>query len=169
MGDLLTIAAGSPYEIVVHDVRADRIWSPRTGPNRVGPPPALVLHHTVTRHTDETPDAQYSHLLSILGGGPYGVPYSFVLFPGAEPRYWYLNDVDERHAHTYGWNHAVALGVIGNYEADEPTDALVARIIRWLGAMRSLWGIFDLPFRSHRDVYPTACPGSNLHLLTQEF
>lgn len=169
VGILLTIAAGSDYEITVHDVRHDRSWSPRTGPNRVGRPPMLILHHTVTHTYAERVDEQYQHLVTIQQSGPYGLPYNFVLFDGEEPRYWYCNDVDEPHPHTYRYNQCVALGVVGNYEVRQPSDQLVDRIVRWLGAMRVLWNSYSLPFVGHKDVYPTACPGRHLYWITQEF
>ena len=158
----LIIAADTEWETLVLDARRHAPWSQAYGKRLNRPPANLWWHHSVYPAKDLDVDEQLSWLVSTIPSGSYGWPYNFVVMPGeSTSTIWYLNDVDEHHAHTYGHNDDVAICANGNYESTVPPDHLVAAMWHLSMALCTMWGE-DLPVRPHRAVYATACPGIHL-------
>ena len=161
--ETLVIAEGSEWETTVYDVRTLQAWSERSGPDRDGPPKYIFWHHSVSWCPADDPAGQLSWLIAHIHSGVYGWPYTFVVFPNAQRSIFYLNDCDESRPHTAMHNHdSVAICAIGNYETDEPDGVLPGVMWHLSNALRTMWGE-DIPVRSHRDIYATACPGKHLH------
>lgn len=160
--DTLVIAELSEWETTVYDVRTAQGWSERSGPDRVGPPKGIYWHHSVSRcgYTDAA--TQYEWLVRHISSGTYGWPYNFVVFPEGSRSIFYLNDVDTSRPHTYGHNSDVAICAIGNYQEDHPDGVLPGVMWHLSNGLMVMWGC-EIPIRSHRDVYATACPGVHLH------
>jgi hypothetical protein len=161
--ETLVIAEGSEWETTVYDVRTLQAWSERSGPDRVGPPAVIFWHHSVSWCPVDDPAGQLAWLTQHIHSGTYGWPYQFACFPRAQRSIFYLNDVDSMRPHTAKHNHdSVAICAIGNYETDEPDGVLPGVMWHLSNGLRTMWGD-DIPVRSHRDVYATACPGRHLH------
>ena len=158
----LIIAADTEWETLVLDARRHAPWSQAYGKRLNRPPANLWWHHSVYPAKELDVDEQLAWLVSTIPSGSYGWPYNFVVMPGESmSTIWYLNDVDEHHAHTYGHNDDVAICANGNYESTVPPDHLVAAMWHLSMALCTMWGE-DLPVRPHRAVYATACPGIHL-------
>lgn len=133
----------------------------------------LFVHHTVIVQRDWDGDGYlngdlddiYAYMRSLQTARPdlgLDVPYSFVVFPGAEAgdgivcegRGWARTG-----AHTIDHN-STSYGVAfaGDMTDWPPTPGMLAAV-RWVGE-----GLADpynaLPTKGHRDVYATACPGA---------
>ena len=164
----LIIGAGSEWETLVLDARSHASWSQPFGRRLSGHPERIFWHHSVYPVKDLDPDEQLKWLVSTIPSGTYGWPYNFVAWPGeSATTLWYLNDVDEHHAHTYGNNNQVAICAHGNYETTEPPEHLVAAMWHLTGALQVMWGA-QLEVLPHRAVYATACPGIHLAARLEE-
>ena len=160
--EFLTIGEGSEWETVVVDVRRYKRWSTPSGTPVVSPPRLVVWHHTVGPVTDGPPESVVDHMYAEANSAQYGLPYNFLVNGGANPTIFYLNDVDQAWPHTYGHNgDAVAICAAGNWESQEPPDALVDAMWRLSHALMVMWGEV-LPIQGHRETYATACPGKYL-------
>ncbi len=158
----LVIAQGTPWDVTAFDARRYQRWAQDGGPRADGPPPAIIIHHTATPAEGGTASQQLAHLTRIEAAGPFGLPYNFVIYPGARRRIWYLNDVDRRWPHTLGLNHGCAVAVVGNYSEVVVSPQIVHRVVRLCRALRSMWGA-DLPVIPHRWLQATECPGTSLY------
>ena len=158
----LVIAQDNEWQTTVLDARNHAIWSRAYGRRLSGAPTKVFWHHSVYPVQPLEPDEQLAWLVSHIDSGSYGWPYNFLVWPGESgSTIWYLNDVDEHHAHTYGHNAEVAICAHGNYETDVPPDHLVAAMWHLTNALMVMWGE-DLEVLPHRAVYATACPGIHL-------
>lgn len=159
----LVIAAGTPDELSVLDVRDHRGWAIDWMPIPNAKHDEIFWHHTVTDYPGDGWLSQYEHLIKIERTAPYGLPYNFVLFDELPWIPWYVNDVDIALPHTNGHNDDVAIAAVGNYETTEPSDGLIDRMARLTRAVWRLWHHSPVAVRGHRDVYPTLCPGRRLY------
>jgi hypothetical protein len=158
----LIIAAGSEWETLVLDARGHAPWSQAFGRRLNGHPERIYWHHSVYPVAPLEPDEQLAWLVRTIPAGTYGWPYNFLAWPSESfTTLWYLNDVDEYHAHTYSHNDQIAICGHGNYEANEPPSHLVAAMWHLSGALQNMWGA-RLEVLPHRAVYATACPGVHL-------
>lgn len=159
---MLLIAAGTPYETLVRDVRGFYPWSRPTSHLYKGRERLIVYHHTAgSIPAHRSTHRELDHLIQQAKGGDFGLPYNFVVMPGGSHRIYYLNDVDECWPHTLGHNCATAICAVGNYSVLTPRPTLVPRMLRLADALATMWGE-RLPELQHRDLYATACPGTNL-------
>jgi len=162
MTEFLTIAEGTPHQIVVWDVRGDYQWCQHEWNTGAGPHRAIIYHHTADTRQADDPDAQLAIMKSMADRDTYGLPYNFLVWGGLHPRVWYVNDVDHAQPHTYGWNDATAICGQGNFQTQHPDAGMVARMWRLTKALESMWGK-ELPHYGHRDLFATLCPGLNLY------
>lgn len=160
--DRLVIADGTQYRTSVLDCRSMGPWSEES---RVSmDKPRLIVYH----HTASTPSRlhmvgqQLDRLRMEASRAPFGLPYNFLIWPARPFRIFYLNDIDHAWPHTYGFNYATAIAALGNYEVDEPPEGLAERMTDLADALATMWGQY-VPETTHRDVYPTACPGQFLY------
>jgi hypothetical protein len=143
---------------------------------------ALAVHHTVIVMQDYDRDG-YTHgdvddirrymralqtarpdLAPLVNGKrlPPDVPYSFVVFRGAD-EYGYVvcegRGFDRTGAHTQGGYNRTAYGVAlaGDFTHVAPTIGMLAGV-RWVGAQLED-PVGARPTVGHRDVHATACPG----------
>lgn len=164
----LVIAAGTPDEIGVYDVRAHRDWAGSWTPRPNSPHDEIFWHHTVTTYAGGLSWLlQYEHLIEIERDAPHGLPYNLVLFDVPPFIPWYVNDLDLALPHTGGHNDDVAIAAIGNYDIDTPSVGLVGAMFKTSRAIWRLWHPLlegqQPRIRGHRDVFPTACPGRYLY------
>lgn len=160
--EVLRIAEGTPWEIGVYDVRQGEAWTAHSGYRGNHPPEAIFIHHTATTPGPTGALAQLNAMKQLVPTLRYGLPYNFIIFPGAKRRIWYLNDVDWCWPHTYANNCAVSICAWGNFEVEPVPGRLAYRIERLARALMAMWGR-ELPVHGHRDVFATACPGSRLY------
>jgi hypothetical protein len=83
------------------------------------------------------------------------ISYSFVVFPSG--RVYAGRGRHREGAHTLSWNDRYAVAAAGNYEVNQPTDAMV-RSIRLLQEKLNIRSR-----KGHRDVSSTSCPGRLLY------
>lgn len=157
----LVIADGTPNAITVCDVRDWRQWAQSTGTGEPGPASGIYLHHTASALTGDSVNDQMVAMEAAADNDPYGLPYNFVVFPGAWLRVYYLNDVDVCWPHTLGHNCDTAIAAWGDYDAARCPHMLAVRVRRLVRALRTMWGV-EVPTYGHREVYATACPGRYL-------
>lgn len=165
----LVIAAGTPHQTMVRDVRGEGRWATASVADTTMERRRIVFHHTADGYTGHVdPLGQLAMMELMRGQAPWGLPYNFIVFPNKGGRIWYLNDVDKGWPHTYGGNDATAIAGWGNYMEEEAPAVLVARMLRLADALASMWGRW-IPEYQHRDFTPTKCPGSGLYgLLPRE-
>ena len=119
----------------------------------------LFVHHTVTRVTDD-PAADWRHVQDVAFGRRMAdVAYTFGIHPDGTCLHGREAGVEG--AHTAGHNrsgHAIVL--IGNYDEDEPSAAMIESF-RYLRQRMGEWGLLtpDHTLQPHQAVYATACPG----------
>lgn len=159
---LLEIAAGTPYAVVVHDVRNVGPWSTPSAIDMNGRKRTILYHHTAGGTMERLRiGRQMVEMRAMRDQSPYGLPYNFIVMATAPYRIFYLNDVDRAWPHTYGWNHATAIAAWGNYSLYEPPAVLVRRMWLLADALAHMWGAW-VPEMQHRDVVATQCPGAYL-------
>jgi hypothetical protein len=168
MVKFLTIAEGTPHQIVVWDMRGEYRWADPEWDTGPGPHKAIIYHHTADRRQADDPDAQVALMRAMADEDAFRLPYNFLVWGGAMPRVFYLNDVDKAFPHTYAWNDATAIALQGNYQIESPNAGAVARIWRLTKALESMWGK-PLPHYAHRDLVATICPGLNLYNALRAF
>lgn len=127
----------------------------------------VYLHHSVTNPPgpNATLEQEAEHMRYLEGIGQrefgQGISYTVVVFPSG--RAWQGHSIDRRGAHTYQRNDvARAICLAGNYEVNQPTQAMLDGVDRVLAE----WGAMGKPSRitgGHRDVFATACPGKNAY------
>lgn len=141
-------------------------WHPRGGRgSQDGAKREAFVHHSVTKAPANTKEAQAGHMRYLesihLGKGWAGIAYSHVVFPDGSV--WEGRGFDHLPAAQAGHNsRTLAVCVVGNYQEDSPTAAVlraVARVIR--EAQRRGHPIKRIG--GHRDVTPTGCPGDHLY------
>lgn len=159
--DSLIIADGTPYATTVLDVRADRQWAQCEGDRAAGAPAAIYLHHTADSQSARWQLGQLDIMNRAADADEWGLPYNFVIWPGAEPNIYYLNDVDQCWPHTYGHNCDCAIAAWGNFEVNQGARLVALRMRRLVRALRLMWGE-EVPTYGHREVFATACPGQYL-------
>lgn len=125
------------------------------------------LHHTVTAAPAvDAPLAEDVAAMHVLEGDGEtrfggGISYSFVIPPSG--RIFEGVSVGRIGAHTYARNRtSVGIALVGNYNDLEVSPAQATALV-WLlqeGVAQGWWALPTLT-GGHRDVYPTACPGSN--------
>jgi len=159
----LVIAAGSEYETRVFDLRALRDWRKGFGGGPVDMENReIIWHHTASAGTRLSRiKHQIARMEVECQGSPYGLPYNFVVWPGRQPRAYYLNDLDQTSPHTRGHNHHSAIAFWGNYEHEVPELAMVGLGTRLADAIATMWARY-VPESLHRDYTATVCPGKNL-------
>ena len=121
----------------------------------------LFLHHTVAGapSTSEGEKAEMRNLQQIAFSRDFtDVSYPYVTMPSG-------NIYEGRQegyvgAHTLNYNStSLAVALAGNYEASRPGDQMVAAV-RWLRTNYLADRLSSNQFRPHREVYATACPGT---------
>lgn len=123
------------------------------------------LHHSVTIAPDLVPpfDDDYAAVrrLEDIGQQRFGagISYTFPITPAG--LIFEGHSIGRRGTHTGGRNtRARAICFVGNYEANQPTDAQI-EAAAWLlahGFLAGWWKAADLT-GGHRDVRSTSCPG----------
>jgi hypothetical protein len=137
----------------------------------------LVAHHTVMVMRDYDHDSRalgdlddIKHYMRVLQTsrpdlGPE-VPYSFVVFRGAEPHDCVVAEgrgFGVTGAHTTGYNSSrYGVAYAGNTSVDEVTPGVLDGY-RWVGARLTVAS--PVPTLGHRDTKSTECPGNNLYAL----
>lgn len=121
----------------------------------------IVIHHT-GNPTDDDLSAEEIHT-SHLAQGWAGIGYHFVIRK---------NGMIERGrpecavgSHAYGENsHTIGIHVCGNFEIGTPTGSQIERLALLIANLCEDWGIpTDRDhIVGHRELMPTACPGTNL-------
>lgn len=137
----------------------------------------LVGHHTVMvmgdydhdGMTDGDLDDIKSYMRQLQTARPdlgNEVPYSFVVFPGADPADSVVAEGRGRGrtgAHTIDYNSTrYGVAYAGNASVDSITPGVIDGY-RWVGATMLVDPIGAKPTFGHRDVYPTECPGNRLY------
>jgi hypothetical protein len=133
----------------------------------------VVLHHsaTVTGNVAEI-DAAHRQRLDENGVPWRGVGYHFVIGNGhgmgdgaIEPTFRWKEQADGAHAGVGQFNElGIGVCLIGDFENDAPTPAQLASARRLVAALKSEFRIGNDRILCHRDLKPTACPGSRLPL-----
>jgi N-acetylmuramoyl-L-alanine amidase-like protein len=157
----LTIAEGTDAAVTVRDCRGDFQWAQVGATRPPVPPRAIFIHHTASAGQPQTRRTQLDAMRLVATSAPYGLPYNFVVFAYPHTSIYYLNDVDHAWPHTYRWNDATAIALWGDWSISEPPTTAVARMARLIRALWSMWG-HDIRVKTHRDVFPTICPGDFL-------
>lgn len=158
----LVIAAGTPFEIVVRDARSLYRWAERQPGSAVGPPHHIIYHHTASRAPKVRGQQNEMYQLALLASGStWGLPYNFIVSPTPPYRIYYLNDVDLRWPHTFGFNGSTAIAAWGNYSVEEPPAEMVGRMTALADALATMWGEWVWETQ-HRDHQATECPGNRL-------
>lgn len=158
----ILVAAGTPWETLVRDVRSFYRWAEPTSPCYKGGKRTIVYHHTASGlPTGRSTHRELDFMLNLARGSRWGLPYNFLVMPGGHHRIYYLNDVDECWPHTIGHNSSTAIAAVGNYSTHVPRPTMVKRMLRLADALASMWGEW-VPELQHRDVDATECPGTNL-------
>ncbi len=160
--EALVIAQGTEWETTVYDVRGREPWAVESFRRNPGPSQGIYWHHTVSTSTATELSYQYQWLVEHRSGGPYGLPYNFIVFPSLPHHVWYLNDIDKAWPHTYGHNDATAVCAVGNWDTTVPPKSLADRMWHVSHALMNMWGD-AIPIFGHRDTFATACPGRYLY------
>lgn len=122
----------------------------------------IVIHHTGNPYDDDL-SAEEIHA-SHKAQGWSGIGYHYVIrksgaIEAGRPD-WAIG------AHAYGENsHTIGVHVCGNFEIGEPTAAQIESLAMLLA---NICTDYDLPIDresivGHRELMPTACPGTNLY------
>lgn len=122
----------------------------------------VFIHHTVggAPTTEEAERAEMRAIQSFHmdSRGWADIAYSFVVFPSG--RIYEGRGLNTVGAHTAGYNStSYAICGAGNYEANEPTDEMIAAM-RW--CRRKYLRLADRPWRPHSAAAATECPGRYL-------
>lgn len=123
----------------------------------------IVLHHTVTRATDN-PCADMAGVENVLNGRGLAPGYSFVVHPSGVV----LEGAGSmKGAHTEGLNsQAYGISFIGNYDKESPTFAAIIAAARTVNMLRLAGklpqNLADVEILLHRQTKSTACPGAHM-------
>lgn len=127
----------------------------------------IVIHHTGNPYDDDL-SAEEIHA-SHRAQGWSGIGYHYVVRKDgtveAGRPHWTVG------AHAYKENyHTIGIHVCGNFEIAEPTDAQIESLAMLLANVCHDYGlpIDEDHVIGHRDLMPTACPGTNLYVLLPE-
>ena len=127
----------------------------------------IVVHHTGNPYDDDL-SAEEIHR-SHRAKGWAGIGYHYVVRKDGtveEGRpHWAVG------AHAYGENnHTIGIHVCGNFEIAEPTAAQIESLAMLVATICDDYGltIDEDHVVGHRDLMPTACPGTNLYVLLPE-
>lgn len=122
----------------------------------------IVIHHTGNPTDDDLSAEEINE--SHQAQGWVGIGYHYVIRKDGmvelgRPE-WAVG------AHAYGENsHTIGVHVCGNFEIGEPTAAQIESLAMLLA---NICNDYDLPIDresivGHRELMPTACPGTNLY------
>ena len=122
----------------------------------------IVVHHTGNPTDDDLSAEEISK--SHQAQGWVGIGYHYVIRKDGSVELgrpdWAIG------AHAYGENsHSIGVHVCGNFEIWEPTAAQIESLAMLLA---NICNDYDLPIDrdhivGHRELMPTACPGTNLY------
>ena len=120
------------------------------------------LHHTVTAVSSD-PEADV-RAVARIGVGRFGrSSYNFVIHPAAPDVVWEMQGLHVG-AHNDGENSTrVGLAVIGDYQQNHPSEAMVDTISRFVVTAHEQGWSRAAHIKGHRDTDATACPGINLY------
>lgn len=128
------------------------------------------LHHTVTKHLRKNASAaaEKAQMRAVESIGEQrflrGISYTFAIFPSG--RIYAGADVHRISYHSGPGRNVRGVGIVlvGNYEANDMTDAQVESLA-WLlqEGVREGWWNDPAITEGHRDFKATACPGKNAY------
>jgi N-acetyl-anhydromuramyl-L-alanine amidase AmpD len=112
-----------------------------------------ILHHTACSVASPE-DIHRWHLANGWSGAGYN------LYVRKDGTVYELRPMNCVGAHAQGYN-SISIGVCfeGNFEEEDMTDAQVESGKQVVAYVKSVYG--DIPFKGHRDVNSTSCPGAN--------
>ena len=112
-----------------------------------------IIHHTACSVASPE-DIHRWHLANGWSGAGYN------LYVRKDGTVYELRPIDCVGAHAQGYN-SISVGVCfeGNFEEEEMTSAQIESGKQVIVYIRSLYG--NIPFKGHRDVNNTSCPGKN--------
>lgn len=112
-----------------------------------------ILHHTACSVASPE-DIHRWHLANGWAGAGYN------LYVRKDGTVYELRPIDCVGAHAQGYNsRSVGICFEGNFEEEEMTNAQVESGKQVIAYVKSIYG--DIPFKGHRDVNATSCPGAN--------
>jgi hypothetical protein len=158
LADMLRVEFGSAFV----DLRSSLASNPSGPHGAFGPLPAANVEALVLHHTAGTYDATWESVAAghVNTRAFAGIGYHIGVQNG---RVSYLGDIGTARAHVAGQNHRfVGVCVAGNYETDTPRPADLALLSRLGPVLRRYFGR-PVPWKGHRDLAATACPGKALY------
>ena len=147
----------SPPQIV-------KAWKPNEKPR--------AWEHIVLHHTASSGGSVETIHEGHLAKGWLGIGYHFVIGNGngmpdgaIEPTFRWRQQMHGAHAGIKEYNElGIGICLVGNFQNTNPTEAQLASVKRLVRTLSLEYGIPSSRIVGHRDVKPTACPGSNFPL-----